>query len=172
MLRALYPYYQVLLSKESPLLLDDSGPGQGLGLFAAKSTTVQEGKALFEGNLWGIPYKVSEEDFHDLDDHGFPSLYHPGPEEYYVLCGPLALVNHLCAGHLCFSGLRQLKLAKHVHPLAQSRGIQTVARKRCKLAKGKEIRVDYFATDGQGCSAPVLFGGIQCGCAHCCQKKK
>lgn len=52
MLRALYPYYQVLLSTESPLLLDDSGPGQGQGLFAAKST---RGEGALRGQPLGHP---------------------------------------------------------------------------------------------------------------------
>ena len=137
-----YQYYLQLLAPTSPVYVGKSNCG-GLGLFTKKKTSIANGKVLLADTIWGLLFEVTEEDFVELKNDGYISLYEDTGK--YVVCGPLSLVNHCCDHNLGFT-----KKLDSKSPAEEFDGIPILHIKNCyktmSLQKNDEILANY---DGQ-----------------------
>jgi hypothetical protein len=156
-----YQYYLQLLSPKSLVYVGKSSCG-GLGLFTKKKIKLSKNEFLLDNTIWGLLFEMNEEDFGELNDHRYPSLYEDG--KHYILCGPLSLVNHCCDHSLEFTDDQPDKelLAEEFN------GIKTLRIKNffktVTINKNKEIQVNY---DGQ--FQMQTYFGKKCQCKICCE---
>ena len=164
LLAALWPYYLALLHPDSPIYVRESGWAGGLGLYARRGTTMSAGKALFEASLWGVVIKVDDSAADLLQAMEYPSLYDKQAGKPRVMCGPLALVNHQCGARLAFSFPRQVASIEELTGRQAVYALSTSGPCRYRVAKDKEILVDYFSGSKPDKGA---FAGQPCQCKAC-----
>ncbi len=151
-----------------PLRVQESPLG-GLGVFMQqeKQLTINSGDRIFPQYLWGACVEISEEDYDELHENAYPSLYETRGCNY-VLVGPLALVNHSCGSTNYFT---QPCSKHHHHQMEEFDGISFVyvrvtGEDDYSLKHGDEILANYrLQPDEESGTTMVL--GRQCGCpAH------
>ncbi len=160
-----FVYYQMLFT--GPLRVQESSLG-GLGVFMQeKQLTITSGDRILPQYLWGACVEILEEDYDELHENAYPSLYEARGCNY-ILVGPLSLVNHSCGSTNYFTQ----PCSKHHHQqIEEFDGISFVyvrvtGEDDYSLKHGDEILANYrLQPDEQSGTTMVL--GRQCGCpAH------
>jgi hypothetical protein len=182
MLAVLWRYYEALLHPASPIYVAESATVGGLGCLLG-ATMVAAGDAPFRSHLWGVLFEVDEAGFAELHAADYPSLYRTPDGRAHILCGPLALVNHLCAAPLAFSLLRKIMVSTPtasssssttaqrrvwLEEFASLRAVYAQATIHCRVARSDEIMVNYFGHEGKRqASGGISFAGADCRCPTC-----
>jgi len=99
LLKVLYVYHKSLLAANVPWTVQRAA-NQGLGIFAKRAFrwTTGDSKALF-----GIVCGISEDDFTELRERKYPSLFSSRNTGSGILFGPASLVNHSCSAQASWS---------------------------------------------------------------------
>jgi hypothetical protein len=95
----------------------------GIGIFARRNQTREEGELLFAENLFGIFFTLDSDDFQELEEREYPSLFQER-ENGAIIGGPLSLVNHQYLQNLHFTvpkkmyieefeGLKEMSVMTH-----------------------------------------------------------
>jgi hypothetical protein len=139
LLAVIWPYYLILLAPTSPIFVQPSTIGAGLGVFVRRQVLLKTGATLLPTFLWGSLNQIPDEHFTSLATRNYPSLYSSGTT-LAILVGPLSLVNHRCASKLVFTPPR-VKLP--FEEFSGLKGVLARASSAVTLDASEEIFVDY-----------------------------
>jgi len=120
---------------------------------------------VFEKYLYGILSEVDYDDFRELTENQFPSLY--WHKKKYILSGPLSLVNHQCGSSLHFSRPKEqttVTITAKVYAQVWGGGDDDDVDGLDGM-KDDEICVDYFPDESL--YKDVFFSGKPCQCVAC-----
>jgi hypothetical protein len=148
----LYTYYQALLSPISMFEIKKSEviPNQ-LGLFVKNGSVLKPGdknQIVWKPyKLWGAVFELFEEIGKRLLAAKYPSLFLKD-QEFYILVGPICLVNHACNAALTFCKMKIPGFTiKHFEGLDFIYTSYKGERKRV-ITRGKELFMNYFGDNG------------------------
>lgn len=156
LLAVCHKYYELLLHPSSPVYVAPSDI-DSLGLFLRADigrVSLKEGERLYPATLFGPLFEVDGEDFVELQDQGYPSLYGKPPS---IMVGPASLINHRCDAELVFTAPSSIGFEE----FANMKGVRIRAKTDTSLTG--ELMVDYFPAEG-------LPTGWSCRCNGCAMK--
>lgn len=139
-----YEYYAAILHPESPVCVRNTP--HGLGIFLNQSICIKSDRFIFPEQLTGNLIQIGEDEFQELKEADYPSLY----DGDRVFVGPLSLINHQCMLEVGFKAFTSTVFAKTFDDI--------------KLKAGEEILINYFNANRPG---EVLFKGEECKCKAC-----
>jgi hypothetical protein len=156
MIQIIWEYYLDLLHPDSPIYVADSTYG-GLGIFL-RNNSIITAKSL-NHYLYGVLFEIEE--FEELQENHYPSLFQAHQSKQCILCGPLSVVNHSCGSKLHFSQPKLMK--KEEFEGLEAVYCQIIGAKSIMSDKGDELLLNYFPN----CDTKPNFFGIACQCGIC-----
>lgn len=144
---------------------------RGFGIYANKTFVAGASKSLKHVAISGLLWEVSGEEFWELENLGYNSLFSNDKKgkykKNYILFGPLSILNHCCNSNFRFqiaTKKKSLKLFDGKNYLQPELTLVNIGKQK-RILQGEEITCKF---------APVkdLWFACNCGSESCVTVKK